>query len=48
MNTSALITWLLSIGIVTAVTVYLFVRILRTPPKKGDHEPPPVKSFDAT
>lgn len=47
MNTSALITWLLSITAVTGATVYFFIKILRAPKKKGEHEPK-IKSFDAT
>jgi hypothetical protein len=34
MNTSALITMILSQGIVIVVTIYFFVRVLKTPPKQ--------------
>lgn len=33
MNTSALITMLLTIVTVTAVTLYFFIKVYRTPPK---------------
>ena len=33
MNTSALITMMISQGIVIVVTIYFFFRVLKTPPK---------------
>ena len=33
MNTSAIITMVLVQGIVTAFTIFFFVKVLRTPPK---------------
>ncbi len=52
MNTSALITWLLSITIVSGFTGYFFYRVLTNPhtPDVPDDEDAPhgPKSFDVT
>lgn len=34
MKTAALITMILTLGIVTIITLYFFYKVLRTPPKK--------------
>lgn len=47
MNTSALILMLASYSVVTGVTAYFFYKVLRTPAKPDEVEPP-VKSYDAT
>lgn len=38
MNTSALIMMLVAEGIVTIMTVYYFVKVLRTPPRNPEHD----------
>lgn len=38
MNTSALITMLVAEAAITAITVYFFWRVLKTPPKPHDDE----------
>ncbi len=52
MNTAALITWLLSISIVTGFTGYFFYRVLTNPHEpeipEDDHIPQGPKTFDAT
>jgi hypothetical protein len=52
MNTSALITWLLSISIVTGFTAYFFYRVLTNPHAPDLPEDENVaqgpKTFDAT
>jgi hypothetical protein len=39
MNTSALVTMIVTMGIVLSFTAYFFIKILRTPPKKDEEEP---------
>lgn len=48
MTTAAMILWVTTIVCVTATTVYFFLKVLKTPPQEGEHEPPHIKSFDAT
>ncbi|MBN8587050.1 MAG: hypothetical protein J0L94_01885 [Rhodothermia bacterium] len=49
MTTAALALWLTAITLIIGTTVYFFLKVLNTPPQEGgDHEPPHIKSFDAT
>jgi|GEM_PF-4582213 len=50
MKTSALILMLASYITVTAVTIYFFIMVLKTPhkPEEGEEHIPEVKSFDVT
>ncbi len=49
MTTAALVLWLVTIILITVITVYFFLKVLNTPPHEGgEHEPPHIKSFDAT
>ena len=40
MNTSAMVTMVVTMSIVTAFTVYYFVKVLRTPDKDPEDFPP--------